>query len=511
MSRETQWLSLLSTSLSQCFTSVLGVITCLGFILSSWLFTPVVSFAQETVQETLSSPTPAPRDEVKEPIEEGKQLVIEAKAEGERVVDETQTKASQLSDELTKTSSDIVKATQELQSEAATMGAPMIEGSRGVIQDARELQGEFQEGVKKSLGEVKDIPLGIGEVKKEAEALAREQADALSQEVKALREQLKKAQSTARSVSQDASSPMEWLFEVNPNLDGSLALTIGSDFRYLENFALGLSYRQIRRIQRDECDRFASDSCKAYAEITDDQITFKGFGYTLALTKMLSVTFNLSGLFLRQVKEGTTVDITLDRYEDMTSRLNSLQLNTQLKLDWRLSEDSLFTLEGSGSPYYRSVETEEGYDSGLVSRMSGDSERVGNSNNVFYTGQLGVYNRRYDMDTTFLDGTIRLYVRDTIKKSDMDISLSGRYLSYGAEAVRTVIFNGELDEQTVSQSFSKLDLFAKVAFELSFLNFEPLSPLLGVTYTYSVFEGIKEVTYDTSLGLSVSFTTPPLD
>ena len=91
----------------------------------------------------------------------------------------------------------------------------------------------------------------------------------------------------------------------------------------------------------------------------------------------------------------------------------------------------------------------------------------------------------------------------------MEFAVNGRYLSYGATASRTVVYNGEVSEVETSKDFEKLDLIAKVAFELSFLGFIPSNPMFGLTLTRSQFDGFNQKVTNDSFGFAFSFATPP--
>ena len=72
-----------------------------------------------------------------------------------------------------------------------------------------------------------------------------------------------------------------------------------------------------------------------------------------------------------------------------------------------------------------------------------------------------------------------------------------------------VVYNGEVSEVETSKDFEKLDLIAKVAFELSFLGFIPSNPMFGLTMTRSEFDGFNQKVTNDSFGFAFSFATPP--
>ncbi len=340
-------------------------------------------------------------------------------------------------------------------------------------------------------------------------ALLAEQAR-LQAEIASLRADLKKSQALARAEMRAALSPLSWLLELSPNIDGSLAFQLGSELSYLDRLLVGLKYMQIQRTERESCDEFATSSCKAYTDIRDHVVTLKAFGYELPLGRKLRLTVNLNGVYLHQETEGTSVDTGLDRYVEKQGGFTSLQVNTQVEFDWRITDDTFFHLEASVSPYHRSVEKETGFDSGLLARTSMNSDRVGNNNNRVYSGELGTYSKYFDNnESTYFDGSSSLYIRNLIGESDATLGLDARYLSYGADANRTVVFNGELKDVNTSRRFEKLDIMTKLAFELSFLGFIPSNPMLGLTYTWSTFDGFREKVSNQSFGFAFSFATPP--
>ena len=94
-------------------------------------------------------------------------------------------------------------------------------------------------------------------------------------------------------------------------------------------------------------------------------------------------------------------------------------------------------LGGSASPLHVSAEREEGYDSGLISRMPDGDSPLDNDNNVIYTGQLGNYTKYFYNESIYFDGMLSLYIIDLLGSSDAELSVSARYLSYGATAQLT--------------------------------------------------------------------------
>ena len=344
----------------------------------------------------------------------------------------------------------------------------------------------------------------------EARAKLLDEQQRLKNEVQALKTELKAQQQQATTEVKNALSALRWLLELSPNIDGSLAFQIGSEFAYLKHLLIGLKYVQIQRTEREDCDEFATSSCKAYTDVDDHVITLKAFGYEIPIGQSFRVTLNLNGIYLNQLTEGTSVDTGLDRYVETQGGFTSLQVNTQIEIDWRITEHSIFHLEGSLSPYHRSVEKESGFDSGLLARTSMNGDRIGNDNNRVYSGELGTYTKYFDNnESTYFDGAMNLYMRNLMGESDMDIGLNARFLSYGADANRTVVYNGELKALQTSRYFEKIDIISKVAFELSFLGFSPSNPMLGLTYTWSKFDGFRDTITNQSVGFAFSFATPP--
>ena len=338
----------------------------------------------------------------------------------------------------------------------------------------------------------------------------RQEEQKLRKEVSELKNQLRQTQAQAAAQAQTAMKALKWLVELSPNVDGSMAFQLGGEYAYLKSLLIGLKYFQLQRTKRDACDRFATSACKAYTDINDHVLTLKALGYELDLGKRFSVSFNVNGIYLHQTTEGTSVDTGLNRYVENQGAFTSLQVNGQLEADWRITQDTFFHLEGSFSPYHRSVERESGFDSGLLSRTSMSSERIGNDNNLLYTGELGTYTNYFDNDNSnYLDAAASLYFRDLIGRSDVEFAVNGRYLSYGATANCTVVYNGEVSEVETSKDFEKLDLIAKVAFELSFLGFIPSNPMFGLTLTRSEFDGFNQKVTNDSFGFAFSFATPP--
>jgi len=380
------------------------------------------------------------------------------------------------------------ETTSELKEETNKLGAAVQE----VLGDVQELTEGTLQGVKESVTEPVEA----------AKALYEEQ-------LSALKEQLESAKQRAEELRSPEGGPFEWGLELNPNFDGSSSFAFGGDWRYFEAFRLGLEYSQIKRTQADECDRFATSSCKAYSEITDELITLKALGYSLRLAERFTLSFNLNALYLAQARQGTSVDITRDRYVESTAQLTALQLNTELELLWFISPEVSLSIKGSGSPYYKSSEQERGFDSGLISRSPNREDERINENNTIYTGQLGVYSKRHKSDLNYYDGEMTLYLRDLIGPSDVSLSASARAVDYGAKSSRSVIKNGALESIDYESTFSKLDLFASLAFELSFLGLSPYNPMLGATYTRSSYDGVNGLTEAESYGLTVSFMTPP--
>lgn len=338
----------------------------------------------------------------------------------------------------------------------------------------------------------------------------RQEEQKLREEVAALKNQLRQSQAQAAAQAQAAIESLKWLVELSPNVDGSLAFQLGGEYAYLKSLLIGLKYFQLQRTKRDACDRFATSACKAYTDIRDHVLTFKALGYELDFGKRFSVSFNVNGIYLHQTTEGTSVDTGLNRYVETQGAFTSLQVNGQMEADWRITQNTFFHLEGSFSPYHRSVERESGFDSGRLSRSSMSSDRIGNDNNLLYTGELGTYTNYFDNDNSnYLDAAASLYFRDLIGQSDVEFAVNGRYLSYGATASRTVVYNGEVSEVETSKDFEKLDLIAKVAFELSFLGFIPSNPMFGLTLTRSQFDGFNQKVTNDSFGFAFSFATPP--
>ena len=64
----------------------------------------------------------------------------------------------------------------------------------------------------------------------------------------------------------------------------------------------------------EDCDEFATSSCKAYTDVDDHVITLKAFGYEIPIGQSFRVTLNLNGIYLNQLTEGTSVRYWPDRY-----------------------------------------------------------------------------------------------------------------------------------------------------------------------------------------------------
>ena len=428
------------------------------------------------------------------------------KGSAQEVTDTVKGSAQEVTDTIKGSAQEVTGAIKESAQEITDA----VKGSvKEVTDTVKETVDQSRAVVTDTLNQVKTARDDVlGAVDNVKSSLLKEK-DALQAEIAALNEKVQQAKYEARRELIEGARMFRWLFELSPNIDGSLAFGVGGEYKYLEQFLVGLTYNQVQRIIRDECDTFSTRSCTSYAEVVDRQISLQGFGYEMPLGDHWQLSFHMNGMFFLQDTEGTSVDIGLDRYVSSRGAFTSLQLNTQLEIDWRPSPHVFLHLGGSASPLHVSAEREEGYDSGLISRMPDGDTPLGNDNNVIYTGQLGNYTEYFYNESVYFDGLLSLYIIDLLGSSDAELSVSARYLSYGATAQRSVIFNGELKNEESSQDFSKLDLFAKLAFELSFLGFTPSNPMVGLTYTRSTLAGLNQATESQSFGFVVSFATPP--
>jgi prefoldin subunit 5 len=401
------------------------------------------------------------------------------------------------------------ESADQIKKSAETLTKEIKEAASETTQQVKETTDEARQIVTDGLDQVKGVKDDATQVVNDVRDVISKEREVIQEELSSLRAQLEEAKKEATQELTRGSEFFRWNLNLSPNIDGSLAFDLGVDYKYLDQFLVGISYEQIRRIQRDECDQRSTNSCRAYADITDRQFTLRGFGYELPLGQSFQFTFNMNGIVLLQEREGTSVDVVLDRYIASRGGFRSLQLNAQLEIDWQITQNGYFHLEGSASPYHYSAEREEGYDSGLVSQVSQSVGRIGNENNLVYTGQLGNYTNYFYNDSSYFDGAANLYIKDLLGESDFDLSVSARYLSYGAQATRSVVYNGETKDIDAAQDFEKIDIFTKLAFELSFLGFTPINPMLGLTYTWSSFDGVNTTNTNHSVGFAVSFTTPP--
>ena len=84
----------------------------------------------------------------------------------------------------------------------------------------------------------------------EARSKLLDEQQRLKNEVQALKTELKAHQQQATAQVKNALSSLRWLLELSPNIDGSLAFQIGSEFAYLKHLLIGLKYVQIQRTER---------------------------------------------------------------------------------------------------------------------------------------------------------------------------------------------------------------------------------------------------------------------
>ena len=158
------------------------------------------------------------------------------------------------------------ESADQIKKSAETLTQEVKEVASETTQQVKEVTDEARQIVTESLDQVKGVQDEAAQVVDDVRSTIAKEREVIQEELSSLRAQLEEAKKTATQELTKGSESFRWTLNLSPNIDGSLAFDLGGDYKYLDQFLVGISYEQIRRIQRDECDRLSTDSCRAYAE-----------------------------------------------------------------------------------------------------------------------------------------------------------------------------------------------------------------------------------------------------
>jgi hypothetical protein len=298
-------------------------------------------------------------------------------------------------------------------------------------------------------------------------------------------------------------NPFRWTIGLNPNRDGSLMLNSGLSWQYFKGLNTGVSFTQLNRGNKAECkgeNEVENTDCRDISVIHDRILNIRFLGYTLKLAKSFHLGVGFDGVYFTQTRKSNVVDLELDSYKVSDTRMLSYQLHSQLYMHWDIARKVSWNIKAGISVFDHSSESSKGYDSSLII----DRESKGNNpNNTRYTGNLGDFTENQSVKNRFMEIFTRLEWDDLIYSSDLVIDCLLRSTGYETDRVRQIIANGELAEQNLSQTFSKIDIYLTLAFEMSFINKDGFNPFVGLTYIYSKYGSDDYFTTDESLGIAL--------
>ena len=307
----------------------------------------------------------------------------------------------------------------------------------------------------------------------------------------------------SKEAKKQKANPFRWTIGLNPNRDGSLMLNSGLSWQYFKGLNTGVSFTQLNRGNKAKCqnkEEVDNAECRDISVIHDRILNLRILGYTLKLGKSFNLGIGVDGVYFTQTQKSNVVDLAFDSYKASDTRMLSYQLHSQIYIHWDISRKVAWNIKAGMSVFDRSSESSKGYDSSLVI----DRDSVGNNpNNVRYTGNLGDFTENQDVKNKFMEVFTRLEWADLIYSSDLVIDCLLRSTGYETDRVRQIIANGDLTEQNLSQTFSKIDIYLTLAFEMSFINEGGFNPFVGLTYTYSKYGSDDDFTMDESLGIAL--------
>lgn len=263
-----------------------------------------------------------------------------------------------------------------------------------------------------------------------------------------------------------------------PDTKGNIQAVTGFNFRYFKGLNAGASYSKVTRSIAENSAGF-----KRLAIIEEQVIKVNALGYRIDVLDGATKWWlnpNVNGQSFFQKRQLNSTDRNTDKFQTEDSNLDALQINTALETELSFSSFR-FYLSGSATPYSKTKESGNGYDTSLIS--TNDSQ-----GNLVFLGPTGDYSYKTSISSFYFDGLFSVEFFDLFLGNDVLLEFKMSQLDYNFSFQRVVVDNAARVTKTVSRSIKRRDMTATIGYELFFLDLGETRPLATFNISQALYQ-----------------------